>query len=319
MNTKNLNDSLTLLKKDSSQPQQPVVPVKKYNKKHKRTKDKTLIQAAASAAAPTNYASNNASSHHHHHHHHHHHNSHKTEAPQASHAAADGEPQKVPDFQSKVETAILNSNEPIEINESAEVSANGFKGIWANKTEIANWVGPVPLSEYPLNQDHNPILIKKKSNKKLEYEKKVFVKYLEPPAIPPPGEIIVNQEANKLAPEAPPIVIRQRPNRKRTPEPIIIREAPPPPPPVVPPKIITIPGKTIRRPREIIFEYDCQPCQQCKPPKLCQDANCFPKCYKGPANFYPAPYPLQFSPSSSNLPFFPNGAYPSLGFPTIFI
>jgi len=143
-----------------------------------------------------------------------------------------------------------------------------------------------------------------------------------------------------MAPEAPPIVIRQRPTRKKTPEPIIIREAPPPPPPVVPPKIITIPGKTIRRPREIIFEYDCQPptaCQQCKPAlqaasKLCQDANCFSKFYKTqpsqaaqqqqqqqqppPSNFYPAPYPLQFSSSSSNLPpFYPQaGGYPALGF-----
>jgi len=298
MNTKNLNDSLTLIKKDS----QPMIPVKKYNKKHKRNKEKSLVSQpssnnsnvfAANSTSTTNTTSRNQN-----------------------------EEKPLIDFQSKVETAILNSNEPIDICETQEVCANGFKGIWANKTEIANWIGPVPLNEYPLNQDSNPILIKKKSSKKLEYEKKVFVKYLEPPAIPPPGEIIVNQEPNKLAPEAPPIVIRQRPNRKRTPEPIIIREAPPPPPPVVPPKIITIPGKTIRRPREIIFEYDCQPCQQCKPSKMCQDSSCFPKCYKAPppANFYPAPYPLQFSPSSSNLPFFPSGAFhPPLGFPTIFI
>lgn len=170
MNTKNLNDSLTLLKKDT----QPLAPVKKYNKKHKRTKDKQILQQTSAANNSNNIAINNNI---------HHHNLSKAD-----------EAQKVTDFQSKIETAILNSNEPIDINESAEVCANGYKGIWANKTEIANWIGPVPLSEYPLNQDNNPILIKKKSNKKLEYEKKVFVKYLEPPAIPPPGEIIVNQE-----------------------------------------------------------------------------------------------------------------------------
>lgn len=90
----------------------------------------------------------------------------------------------------------MNSHEPIELNESTEICANGFKGIWANKDEIANWVGPVPLSEYPINQDPNPILIKKRSNKQLELQKKVLVRYLEPPRPRTPGEIIVKQERN---------------------------------------------------------------------------------------------------------------------------
>lgn len=97
-------------------------------------------------------------------------------------------------YRSKVETAILNSHEPIDINESNEICANGYKGIWANKDEIANWVGPVPLSEYPINQDPNPILIKKRSNKQFELQKKVLVRYLEPPRPRTPGEIIVKQE-----------------------------------------------------------------------------------------------------------------------------
>jgi hypothetical protein len=100
-------------------------------------------------------------------------------------------------YRSKIEAAILNSNEPIDINESAEICANGYKGIWANKDEIANWVGPVPLSEYPINQDPNPILIKKKSNKQFELQKKVLVRYLEPPRPRTPGEIIVKQEGFK--------------------------------------------------------------------------------------------------------------------------
>lgn len=99
-------------------------------------------------------------------------------------------------YRSKVETAILNSNEPIEINESHEICANGYKGIWANKDEIANWVGPIPLSEYPINQDPNPILIKKRSNKNIELQKKVLIRYLEPPRPRTPGEIIVKQERN---------------------------------------------------------------------------------------------------------------------------
>jgi hypothetical protein len=99
-------------------------------------------------------------------------------------------------YRSKIEAAILNSNEPIDINESNEICANGYKGIWANKDEIANWIGPLPLSEYPINQDPNPILIKKKSNKQLELQKKVLVRYLEPPRPRTPGEIIVKQEGN---------------------------------------------------------------------------------------------------------------------------
>ncbi len=176
MNTKNLNDSLTLVKKDN----QVNLPVsnnnnnnKKYNKKHRlRIKD--------------------IKSHHNNNNNHHHHQNNIN----SQNKSSDDQNCKEANFQSKIETAILNSHEPIDICETSEVCANGFKGIWANKTEIANWIGPLPLNEYPLNQDNNPILIKKKSNKRLEYEKKVFVKYLEPPAIPPPGEIIVNQEGN---------------------------------------------------------------------------------------------------------------------------
>jgi hypothetical protein len=178
MNTKNLNDSLTLVKKDN----QVNLPVsnnnnnKKYNKKHRlRIKD---IKS------------------HHNHHHNHHHQQQQNNINSQNKSSDDNQNCKEANFQSKIETAILNSHEPIDICETSEVCANGFKGIWANKTEIANWIGPLPLNEYPLNQDNNPILIKKKSNKRLEYEKKVFVKYLEPPAIPPPGEIIVNQEGN---------------------------------------------------------------------------------------------------------------------------
>ncbi len=70
-----------------------------------------------------------------------------------------------------------------------------------------------------------------------------------------------------MPPEAPPLVLRQRPTRtNRTPEPIIIREAPPTPPPVPPKQIITIPGKTIRQPREIIYESGPNQCETPPPP-----------------------------------------------------
>ena len=106
--------------------------------------------------------------------------------------------------------------------------------------------------------------------------------------IPIPGKIIVNQVRNilrKLAnkviliiilkepnirpPEAPPIIIRQEAERPETPEPIVIREAPPPMPRVPPVRIITIPGKVIKPPREVIYEK--LPEKKCQHRIICYD------------------------------------------------
>ncbi len=157
-------------------------------------------------------------------------------------------------FKSNVEEAIIKSKEPLKTNESHQITANKEKGIWLNRCETCNWKGDLPLSEYPINQDPCPHLIKKKS-KKIDQTQKIVVRYLKPATPPPPGAIIVRKEANKLTPAAPPIIIRQEPARACTPPPLIIREAPPPPPPPVPTKIITIPGRIIAPPpRKVIIE-----------------------------------------------------------------
>ena len=100
-----------------------------------------------------------------------------------------------------------------------------------------------------------------------------------------------------MPPEAPPIVIRQRPNRNRTPEPIIIREAPPTPPPVPPKQIITIPGKTIRQPREIIYEQPAK--MKCEPQVVCHES-CLPcnYCYQNQNMFQESWHPYN---NGSNL------------------
>jgi hypothetical protein len=111
---------------------------------------------------------------------------------------------------STIEEAILRAkNFPILIDETEQVSALGQRGIYANKCEANNWKGEIPLSQYTLNQDDNPQLIKKKVTHQLEYIQELAVRYLRPPTPAPPGEIIIKQEANKLTPPAPPIVIRQ--------------------------------------------------------------------------------------------------------------
>jgi len=156
---------------------------------------------------------------------------------------------------SQVEQAILRSNVPIDINETEEITVNGQRGIWANKQEVVNWRGPVPVSQYAINEDPNPEIITKRTSQQLEYIQELAIRYLRPPTPPAPGEIIITQEVNSLTPPAPPLIIRQQPPRPTTPEPLVIREAPPQPPSQVGRKVITISGKRLPPPpRKVIIE-----------------------------------------------------------------
>jgi hypothetical protein len=158
-------------------------------------------------------------------------------------------------FKSKVEQAILQSTEPIQVNETQQIQANNERGIWANKCEVCTWKGDLPIGEYPINQDCDPCLIKKKSCKKVEYTQDINIRYLKPPAPAPPGDIIIKTEPNKPTAPAPPLIIRQQPPRPCTPEPLIIREVPPCPPPCVPQQVVTIPGKKLPAPpRKVVVE-----------------------------------------------------------------
>ena len=139
-----------------------------------------------------------------------------------------------------IETAILRSNVPIDLNETEEITVNGEKGIWANKNEIVNWRGHFPISNYPINDDPNPEIIRKRTEQQLVYHQEVAIRYLRPPTPPAPGEILIQQEGNSFAPPAPPLVIRQQPARPTTPPPLVVREAPPAPPPAVGRKVILV-------------------------------------------------------------------------------
>ena len=158
-------------------------------------------------------------------------------------------------FLSQVEAAILRSTVPIDINETEEITIQGQRGIWANKQEVVNWKGVIPISEYIINEDSNPEIITKKTQQNIEYIQELAIRYLRPPTPPAPGEIIITQETNSLVPPAPPLVIRQQPARPSTPEPLVIREAPPQPPAQVGRKVITISGKRLPPPpRKVIIE-----------------------------------------------------------------
>lgn len=114
---------------------------------------------------------------------------------------------------SAVEAAILRSTVPIDINGEEEITINGHQGIWANKAESVNWKGPIPLTNYSINEDPNPEIITKKSNQQVVYQQEVAIRYLRPPTPPSPGEIIIQQQVNTLCAPAPPLVIRQQPPR----------------------------------------------------------------------------------------------------------
>lgn len=154
-----------------------------------------------------------------------------------------------------IEQAILSSEEePISIDTTETITANGETGLWLNKAEEENFKGPIPLKSYPINTDSAPLVINKKS-KQIECKRQVIVKYLEPPKITTPGPIIVNQEQNILPPQAPPIIIRQLPKKPATPEALVIRELPPHLPTPPPAKVITLPGKLLPPPaRKLVIE-----------------------------------------------------------------
>jgi hypothetical protein len=79
---------------------------------------------------------------------------------------------------SAIEAAILRSSVPIDITDVEEININGQRGIWANKSESANWKGPMPLGNYAINEDANPEIITKKSKQHLIYQQEVAIRYL---------------------------------------------------------------------------------------------------------------------------------------------
>jgi hypothetical protein len=156
---------------------------------------------------------------------------------------------------SALEQAIYQANNPIEVQEAEELTVVGHSGRWINKQEILKWRGEIPITQYIINEDSNPEVIRKKTQQQLLYEQEVAIRYLRPPTPPPPGEIVIKQEANIPTPPAPPLVIRQVPPRPDTPQPLIVREAPPKPPASVGQKLITISGKRLPpAPRKVVIE-----------------------------------------------------------------
>jgi hypothetical protein len=156
---------------------------------------------------------------------------------------------------SQIEQSILRSANPIEVNETEELTVLGQRGLWLNRAEVNAWRGDIAISEYRIHQDANPQIVTKRVEQVLEYVQELAIRYLRPPTPPAPGEIVITQEPDYKTGPAPPLIIRQAAARAETPEPLVVREAPPQPPAPVGPKRITISGKRLPPPpRKVVIE-----------------------------------------------------------------
>ena len=71
-------------------------------------------------------------------------------------------------YVSEIEQQILRAQQPVQIAETEEITVNGERGVWANRGEVVNWRGVIPIEQYVINQDTNPEIITKRSAQSLE-------------------------------------------------------------------------------------------------------------------------------------------------------
>lgn len=156
---------------------------------------------------------------------------------------------------SEIELKILRSNVPLNFENQEQIKYENENFLLLNKHEIDNWNENNKLAQYPLNKDSKPLVFNKKSINQLEYVQELAIRYLKPPTPKSPCPIVIEQSADTCTPPAPPLVIRVKPSKPKTPEPLIIREHPPQPPAKVDKKLIIVSGKKVPPPpRKVIIE-----------------------------------------------------------------
>ena len=157
-------------------------------------------------------------------------------------------------FTSAIEEIIVNSKEPIKIEDSSPITANGFTGDWINKSENLKFKGIIPIEEYPIFNDATPEMMQKKQENCVKVSQQITYKFLKPQPVVD-GDLTIKKEADVVEPEAPPLIIRVEPEQTDEPETLIIREMPPKLPPKKTARVITIPGNLIQAgPRRVIVE-----------------------------------------------------------------
>jgi hypothetical protein len=104
---------------------------------------------------------------------------------------------------------ILASNQPMSMQETGQekVTVGGETGFLGNRQDIINWSGTLPLDQYPINEDPNPEVIRKRTDQTIAFNQEIAIRYLRPSTPPPPGDILISHEAPLVPPPAPPIVL----------------------------------------------------------------------------------------------------------------
>ncbi len=94
-------------------------------------------------------------------------------------------------FLSQIEQEILRASSPFDLNSenTEEVVVNGQKGILMNRSEINQWQGQLPISDYRINEDPNPDVVVKRPTQGIVYKQDLAIRYLRPPTPPPPGDM----------------------------------------------------------------------------------------------------------------------------------
>ncbi len=128
------------------------------------------------------------------------------------------------DLISRVATQILDAKAPLPVNETTlqTVRINGqeITGIWVNRDECLNWRGPIPLEHYKINTD-SATVIKKHATHSYDQVQNISVRYLKPPPLQTPGDLIIKEEGTVQLPPAPPIIIRQQAAAVRASAPLV--------------------------------------------------------------------------------------------------
>ena len=112
-----------------------------------------------------------------------------------------------------VSSEILSSKTPLEMQVGETITVQGESGSLVNREDIEKFSGPLPLKEYPINEDPCPEIIYKQTDQQLVYTQEIAIRYLRPPNPPCHGDIIISHDKCVVPPPAPPIVIRQQPPR----------------------------------------------------------------------------------------------------------
>ena len=172
------------------------------------------------------------------------------------------------ELQMHIQNALRNSRKPVIVTDNSADSnhaahhmtthLNDHSAVYANDSSLsygAHKVVSAPLDHHYSGNEANYEVIHKKSNEVVQHTQNITLKYLKPPPLAPPGDLVIRQESDVQLPAAPPLIIREPAEPPAPARPIVIREEPPRKPPHLPREEITIPGRTLPAPpRQRIVE-----------------------------------------------------------------